>query len=155
MVNDDTVGISASGGVTIKKFSGEDEDYDYEEWKETMKDLITLKKLKHVLEPTFALPTRTDPTTAWSDEQKKIFEDNDTASTWIRLATTGAPKELIKEGATLAREMLDRLNDEYDVGTESCDLEVVQRRFDKLQLVDGEKPSLFFVKLESINAKFK
>ncbi len=45
MVSDETVGISASGGVTIKKFSGEDKDYDFCEWKETMKDLITLKKL--------------------------------------------------------------------------------------------------------------
>ena len=76
MVSDDTVGISASGGVTIKKFSGEDEDYDYEEWKETMQDLITLKKLKYVLEPSFTLPTRNDQT-RWKivREMTGIYED--------------------------------------------------------------------------------
>ena len=153
MTSDDKVGISASGGVTVRRFSGKDEDNDYEDWKDTLVDLIRLKKLKHVLESSFTLPTKADPSKPWTEEQKKLIDDNDTACTWFSFATTGAPKKLIKR-KTLAREMLEVLNDEYDVGKETEDLQVVQRKFDKLMLSDGEAPSVFFTELEDINNKF-
>jgi hypothetical protein len=153
MPSDDKVGISASGGVTVSRFSGKDEDNDYEEWRDTLVDLIRLKKLKHVLDATFVLPTRQDATTAWTDEQKKLIDDNDTACTWFSFATTGAPKKLIKK-KTLAREMLAILDDEYDVGKETEDLQVVQKKFDEIKLSDGEPPSVFFTELEDINNKF-
>jgi len=35
------------------------------------------------------------------------------------------------------------------------DLQVVQRKFDKLKLSDGEAPSVFFTELEDINNKFE
>ncbi len=66
MSGDDKVGISASGGVTVSRFSGKDEDNEYEEWRGTIVDLIRLKKLKHVLDPSFQLPTSVDATTAWT-----------------------------------------------------------------------------------------
>ena len=110
MVSDDQVGISSSGGVTIKKFSGTDEDYEYEDWRDTIVDLIRLKKLKYVLQDSFALPTRADATVAWTDAQQKIIDDNDTACTWLSFATTGAPRKLIRK-QTLAKDMIERLDD--------------------------------------------
>ena len=62
-------------------------------------------------------------------------------------------KKLIKK-KTLAREMLEILNDEYDVGKEKEDVQVVQRKFDELKLSDGDAPSVFFTELEDINNKF-
>ena len=154
MTGDDKVGISASGGVTVTRFSGKDEDNEYEEWRDTMVDLIRLKKLKHVLATSFQLPTRADVAIAWTKDEKKLIDDNDTACTWFSFATTGAPKKLIKK-KKLAREMLEVLDDEYDVGKETEDLQVVQRKFDELKLSDGEAPSVFFTELEDINNKFE
>ena len=37
MAGDGKVGISASGGVTIRRFSGKDEDNEYEEWRDTQR----------------------------------------------------------------------------------------------------------------------
>jgi len=64
MTGDDKVGISASGGVTVSGFSGKNKDNEYEVWRDTIVDLIRWKKLKHVLDPLFQLPTRADATTA-------------------------------------------------------------------------------------------
>jgi len=63
-------------------------------------------------------------------------------------------QKLIKK-KKLAREMLEVLDDEYDVGKEMEDLQVVQRRFDELKLSNGEAPSVFFTELEDINNKFE
>jgi len=92
MTGDDKVGISASGGVTVSRFSGKDEDNEYEEWRDTIVDLIGLKRLKHVLDSSFQLPTRADATIAWTKDEKKLI-DNDTACFWFSFATTGAPKQ--------------------------------------------------------------
>ena len=51
--------------------------------------------------------------------------------------------------------MLEVLDDEYDVGKEMEDLQVVQRKFDELWLSDGKAPSIFFTELEEINNKFE
>jgi len=110
--------------------------------------------LKHVLDSSFKLPTKTDPTTVWTKEEKKLIDDNDRACTWFSFATTGAPKKLIKK-KTLTREMLEAHDDEYDIGKEMEDLQVVQRKFDDLKLSDGEAPSVFFTELEDINNKFE
>jgi len=93
MTGDDKVGISASGGVTVSRFSGKDENNEYEEWRDTIVDLIRLKKLKHVLDTSFQLPTRADAAIAWTKDEKKLIDDNDTACTWFSFATTGAPKK--------------------------------------------------------------
>jgi len=83
MAGDDKVGISASGGVTVSRFGGKDEDNEYEEWRDTIVDLIRLKKLKHVLDTSFQIPTRADVTRAWTKDEKKLIDDNDTACTWF------------------------------------------------------------------------
>ncbi len=113
-----------------------------------------VEKLKHVLDSSFQLPTRSDVMTAWTKDEKKLFDNNDTACTRFSFATTGAPKKSIKI-KKLAREMLEVLDDEYDVGKEMEDLQVVQRKFDELKLSDGEAPSVFFTELEDINNKFE
>ena len=77
MSKDSSVKISASGGVTIKVFSGEDED-----WKDRIKLLISLKKLGHVLEESFKLPNP-DTKGQYTDEQQKLIDDNTMAATWI------------------------------------------------------------------------
>jgi len=69
MTGDDKVGISASGDVSKSRFSGKDKDNEYEKCKDTIVDLIRLKKLKHVLDSSFQLPTRADATTAWTKEE--------------------------------------------------------------------------------------
>jgi len=154
MTGDDKVGISASVGVTVSGFSDKDEDNEYDEWRDTIDDLIRLKKLKHVLDSSFQFPTRTDATVAWTKDEKKLIDDNDTACTWFSFATTGAPKKLIKKKKQ-AREMLEVLDDEYDVAKEMEDLQVVQKKFDELNLNDGEAPSVFFTEVEDINNKFE
>ena len=83
-----------------------------------------------------------------------MINDNNTTCTCFSFATTGAPKKLIKK-KKLAREMLEELDDEYDVGKEMEDLQVVQRKFDELKLNDGEASSVFFTELEDINNKFE
>ena len=147
---DQSVNISASGGVTIKKFSGEDDEYEYEDWRDSVKYLIRLKKLKHVLQDAFVLPGGTGK----DDAEKQLIDDNDMASTWILLACTGAPKQLIKN-ETLAKEMLKKLDEEFDLGSEAYDLEALNAKFDALKLQDGEKPSVFFVRMDEMNAKFE
>ena len=79
MTSDDKVEISASGGITVSRFCGKDEDNDYEEWRDTLVDLIRLKKLKHAVEPSFALPTRADASKAWTAGETKLSNDNDIA----------------------------------------------------------------------------
>lgn len=83
-----------------------------------------------------------------------MINNNDTARTWFRFATIGAPKKLIKK-KKLAGEMLEVLDEEYDVGKEMEDSQVVQRKFDELKLNDGEAPSAIFTELEDINNKFE
>ena len=49
--------------------------------------------------------------------------------------------------------MLEVLDDEYDVGKEMEDVQVVQRKSDEVKLSDGEAPLVFFTELEDINNK--
>ena len=147
---DQSVNISASGGVTIKKFSGEDDEYEYEDWRDSVEYLIRLKKLKHVLDKSFKLPAAPGK----DDAEKKLIEDNEMALTWVLLATTGAPKQLIKH-ETIARDAIEKLNEEFDLGSETYDLEELNAKFDALKLQDGDKPSVFFVRMDDLNAKFE
>ena len=112
----------------------------------------TLKTLGHVLKESFK-PPNLDAKGQYSDEQQKLIDDNTIAATWIDFATTSAPKKLVK-GITLAKEKLEILDEEYKLGREGCDLEALNGMVDDLKLCDGEKSSVFFVKLQDLNGKF-
>ena len=143
------VNISQSGGISVKVFNGNQDDETYEDYKNRITCVLSLKEVDYVLEPSFTVPTAPGKT---DDEKLKIKHDK-IARTWIKLTCQGNPHYLVKNCDT-AKEMIDKLDDEYELGKESYDMETLDLEFEQLTLEDGEKPSVFFVKLEELNIKY-
>ena len=147
--NQGSISISGSGGVSVKIFTGDEDEYSFEDYKNRIKCVLELKDLEEVLEDTFTVPT-----TAATDEDKAKVKNDKKARTWFKLTTSGPPHHLIKELKT-AKAMFSKLENEYDLGKEDYDQETLELMFNQLVLEDGQKPSVYFVRLEELNIKFE
>ena len=145
MTSQGNVSISGLGGVSVKIFTGNEEDNPFEDYKNRIKCVLELKDLEEVLEDTFIVPTA--PAT---DEEKKQVKNDKLARTWFKLTTSALPHYLIKDLKS-AKAMLTTLENEYDLGKEDYDQETLDLMFNQLILEDGQKPSVYFAKLEELN----
>ena len=71
MTTQGNVNISGSGGVSVKIFTGNEDENPFKDYKNCIKCVLELKDLEEVLEDTFTVPT--NPAT--DKEKKKVKND--------------------------------------------------------------------------------